>query len=89
MDDGKIFPLTNENKEGKGNNNGMTEVRCVKCRRLLFKAEGSFKTEIKCPKCKYINKISSVGTTLSMGDSRVFVLVDENAKENEWQVGSR
>jgi len=32
----------------------MTEIRCVKCRRLLFKQEGIFgKIEIKCPKCGY------------------------------------
>jgi phage FluMu protein Com len=35
----------------------VNEVRCVKCRRLLFKIEASAKTHIeaKCPKCKYMN----------------------------------
>jgi phage FluMu protein Com len=36
----------------------MTEIRCKKCHRLLFKLK-EFKTcfvfEIKCPKCGYIN----------------------------------
>lgn len=39
----------------------MTEVRCAKCRRLLFKViewpsvKGEF--EIKCPKCGYLDEI--------------------------------
>lgn len=34
----------------------MIEVRCVKCKRLLMKAQDSI-AEIKCPKCGYINHI--------------------------------
>ncbi len=37
----------------------MTEIRCVKCGRLLLKADLLFDyvaAEIKCPKCGYINK---------------------------------
>ncbi len=37
----------------------MTEIRCVKCRRLLMKAEGLLgRAEIKCPKCGYYNSIN-------------------------------
>ena len=39
----------------------MTEIRCVKCKRLLFKVESRWDVnpaiEIKCPKCGYINHI--------------------------------
>lgn len=36
----------------------MTEIRCVKCRRLLFKAEKwEGKIEIRCPKCGYTSDI--------------------------------
>ena len=34
----------------------MTEIRCVKCRRLLMKAETA-KAEVKCPKCGYLNHL--------------------------------
>jgi len=34
----------------------MTEIRCVKCRRLLFKGYFS-KVEIKCPKCGYVQTL--------------------------------
>jgi len=37
----------------------MTEIRCVKCKRLLMKAE-SIDAEIKCPKCGYVNKILKI-----------------------------
>ena len=39
----------------------MTEVRCVKCNRLLMKVTGykdvseSLKAEVKCPKCNYLH----------------------------------
>ena len=35
----------------------MTEIRCVKCNRLLFKheGEGCFRVEVKCPKCGHIH----------------------------------
>jgi len=38
----------------------MTEIRCVKCRRLLFKVDPyeGFGIEIKCPKCGYVNKLN-------------------------------
>jgi phage FluMu protein Com len=32
----------------------MKEIRCLKCNKLLFKIEGSYKLEIKCNKCKSI-----------------------------------
>ena len=37
----------------------MTEIRCVKCNRLLFKFNGGTwsDTEHKCPKCGTLNKI--------------------------------
>ncbi len=35
----------------------MTDLRCVKCNRLLMKAI-HFNGEIKCPKCGFINNIS-------------------------------
>ncbi len=36
----------------------MTEIRCVKCRRLLFRAKGyKGQIEIKCPKCGYTSEI--------------------------------
>lgn len=39
----------------------MTEIRCVKCGRLLFKANETFgMLEIKCSKCGYINKIGLI-----------------------------
>ena len=34
----------------------MTEIRCVKCNRLLMKAK-EINVEIKCPKCGCINRI--------------------------------
>ncbi len=34
----------------------MTEIRCVKCNRLLMKAQMVL-GEVKCPKCGYINKV--------------------------------
>ncbi len=37
----------------------MTEIRCVKCRKLLMKADW-IQAEIKCPKCGYINKLAIV-----------------------------
>jgi len=42
----------------------LTEIRCVKCKRLLMKAEYekdrniNVKVEIKCPKCGYVNKFT-------------------------------
>ena len=36
----------------------MTEIRCVKCRRLLMKAENLIgEIEIKCPKCGFIDLV--------------------------------
>jgi len=36
----------------------MTEIRCVKCKGMLMKADIKFGTvEIKCRKCGYMNKI--------------------------------
>ena len=47
----------------------MTEIRCVKCKRLLMKTdmvEGTI--SVKCGKCGYVNtviyKTSAVGMTL-------------------------
>ena len=37
----------------------MTEIRCVKCGRLLLKAN-YIEGEVKCPKCHYINKMGIV-----------------------------
>ncbi len=39
----------------------MTDVRCVKCNRLLMKVKNA-QAEIKCPKCAYINKILVTGS---------------------------
>jgi len=37
----------------------LTEIRCLKCNRLLFRAEDWIgKIEIKCPKCGFIDMIS-------------------------------
>jgi LSD1 subclass zinc finger protein len=60
----------------------MTEIRCVKCRRLLFKAKGAFHVETKCPKCGYLNRIGSEGCTLN----GVSILIDEDMKANEWKI---
>ena len=46
----------------------MTKIRCVKCRRLLFKGEWKGKIEIKCPKCGMIDVIEA-----SRGNSKVWV----------------
>ena len=35
----------------------MSEIRCVKCNRLLLKSD-FVRAEIKCPKCGYINSIN-------------------------------
>jgi len=37
----------------------MTDVRCVKCRKLLFKVtkNGHSEVEVKCPKCGYLNNV--------------------------------
>ena len=37
----------------------MEEVRCVKCGRLLLKAESVENVEIKCPKCHFKNRLNS------------------------------
>jgi len=34
----------------------MTEIRCVKCNRLLLRASHA-KGEVKCPKCGYYNHV--------------------------------
>ena len=47
----------------------MTEIRCVKCKRLLFKGEWNGKIEIKCPKCGFIDAIQ-------VTDGKVEVRVD-------------
>ncbi len=45
----------------------MTEIRCVKCRRLLMKVEDNKGTiEIKCPKCGHINRIMTSPSTKNM-----------------------
>lgn len=40
----------------------MTEIRCVKCKRLLMKTNGDGEDglifEVKCPKCGYIGSYS-------------------------------
>lgn len=40
----------------------MTEIRCVKCGRLLAKVFGektnTMTLEVKCPKCSYMNNIA-------------------------------
>ncbi len=60
----------------------MTEIRCVKCYRLLLKAKGPFHVEIKCGKCGYINKIGSEGATIN----GIMFLIDEDMEENEWKI---
>lgn len=35
----------------------MTDVRCVKCNKLLMKAD-MVTAEVKCPKCGYLNKLT-------------------------------
>ncbi len=43
----------------------MTEIRCVKCKRLLFRIGGTELPgpqsiiEVKCPKCHYMNTITT------------------------------
>jgi len=39
----------------------MTEIRCVKCNRLLMKGQ-VFQAEIKCPKCGYLNHLRTIST---------------------------
>lgn len=48
----------------------MTEIRCVKCNRLLFKSNGKWDDpiEIKCPKCSYLNHIIGVGVSGPTGN---------------------
>lgn len=55
----------------------MIEVRCVKCKGLLMKAEAA-RAEIKCRKCGFTNKIDMMGgfvvledPTLPKGDFRI------------------
>jgi len=36
----------------------VTDIRCVKCNRLLLRAIVLVHGEIKCPKCGFINNIS-------------------------------
>ena len=39
----------------------MTEIRCKKCNRLLFKTEDLIGyLEIKCPKCGFMVKINTI-----------------------------
>jgi len=36
----------------------MIDIRCVKCRRMLMKADerSHLRVEVKCPKCSYVNE---------------------------------
>ena len=36
----------------------LTEIRCIRCNRLLFKGQVEW-VEIKCPKCRYCQVITS------------------------------
>ncbi len=53
----------------------MTEIRCVKCGRLLMKVDKSFDgsiqptIEIKCPKCKFVNKLGGRTFIFNKGGS--------------------
>ena len=41
----------------------MTEVRCVKCNRLLFKTLATENViEVKCPKCGFLNEFNLLNT---------------------------
>ena len=52
----------------------MTEIRCVKCRRLLFKVLNcAGKIEIKCPKC---GMVDIVQLTIKEGDLEVSNFID-------------
>ena len=52
----------------------MTEIRCVKCKRLLMKAR-IFAGEIKCPKCGYMQYFSTVTQTINVKDDRVIIKI--------------
>ncbi len=55
----------------------MIEIRCVKCKRLLMKAN-HFEGEIKCPKCGYTNKIYAFNHTVSyVEDNKIKVSITE------------
>lgn len=42
----------------------MTEIRCVKCKRLLMKGRIEV-IQIKCPKCGYLNHLKRTGDSIS------------------------
>lgn len=59
----------------------MTEIRCVKCNRLLMKAKTPYEVESKCPKCGYINHLSSSGSLFGMD-----IITDHRMKENTFKL---
>lgn len=58
----------------------MTEIRCVKCRRLLMKAT-RFDGEIKCPKCGYVNNI-----IIPENIAQFIISTDKDLKDGEWYI---
>ena len=55
----------------------MTEIRCVKCRRLLMKAK-TVDAEIKCPKCGYTQKCCY---TQNLMESKIWTYMGKPLKE--------
>lgn len=46
----------------------MEEIRCPYCKKLLFKAKGTYKIEIKCNKCKNIYIVNKMYYNIHGGD---------------------
>jgi len=55
----------------------MTEIRCVKCNRLLFKGTNFYGSiEVKCPKCGYINNIFEEAIKDSLRKGEIGILTN-------------
>jgi len=55
----------------------MTEIRCVKCKRLLMVAE-AVRGEIKCGKCGFINKVDMM--------LNFVIIEDPDLPKGEWRI---
>ena len=70
----------------------MTEIRCVKCKRLLFKIiEDDWKAviEIKCPKCSYksivkASRFLSMPTITFQDDKGKMLKLSDRPVPEEW-----
>jgi len=73
----------------------MTDIRCVKCNRLLMKIDwgqahalmdGKPSAEVKCPKCGYLNRFTMNMKAQIIVKPLINIIVDPNLKEDEWRI---